>query len=65
MFLCVLGIVTKFLSCSIFATLSNLVYAVYIVQEPLLYVFFASREESFDYGYFLMVSFVLLSLFNS
>ncbi|KAL3204221.1 hypothetical protein MRX96_041313 [Rhipicephalus microplus] len=57
-----LGLVTKFLSCSIFAPLSRLVFAVYIAHQPLQFIFFASRQESFDFNYFLMVYFFLGSL---
>ncbi|KAH8010110.1 hypothetical protein HPB51_024785 [Rhipicephalus microplus] len=48
------GLVAKFLSCSIFAPLSKLVFAVYLTHHPLQYLFYASRQESFDYNYFLM-----------
>ncbi|XP_075727286.1 nose resistant to fluoxetine protein 6 [Rhipicephalus microplus] len=48
------GPVTKFLSCSVFAPLSKLVFAVYLTHQPLQYLFYASRQESFDYNYFLM-----------
>ncbi|KAL3204215.1 hypothetical protein MRX96_041308 [Rhipicephalus microplus] len=48
------GLVTEFLSSSFFAPLGKLTFAAYISHHPLQFVFFASREESFDYNYFLM-----------
>ncbi|KAL1446675.1 hypothetical protein MTO96_028789 [Rhipicephalus appendiculatus] len=45
-----------------FAPLSKLVFAVYIAHQPLQYLFYASRQESFDYNYFLMGYFYVGSL---
>ncbi|XP_049517388.1 O-acyltransferase like protein-like isoform X2 [Dermacentor silvarum] len=59
------GFITNFLSCGIFELLSKLVFAVYIVHQPLMYVFLASRQESFDYNYFLMGYFFVGNLMLS